>query len=205
MISYVVQAGAILIFGPILACFALAWEVDLTVTLANRKTGFFKSVVDLSSNVNQGNIFVSLAVLVASVIRCVRIPPPAELESIKLLARYQTLMALAVWISQFAIFGLHRRVYILGIYYLAVNVLAIVVAPVNGFPSSKATALQQIAEYCFIERDYPLPLFAINKDRGENRFTAIFLASCIGVIILFTVSTYFRLEVLFHTNQSKGL
>jgi hypothetical protein len=157
MISYVIQAGASLIFGPILAFIALTWEVDLTVTPANRRTVFFKSAVHLSSNVNQGNTFVSLAVMVASVIRSIQIPPLAELNFIKLLVWYQTFMVLAVWISQFAIFGLHRRVYILGIYYLTVNALAIVVASMNGFPSSKATALQQLTEYCVIERDYPLP------------------------------------------------
>jgi hypothetical protein len=136
MISYLIQAIVTITIGPPLAFVLVVFELDLE-PLTRRRLKIWKLLANVAQSAHQGNIFVAVSVLVASVIRVNQIAPIAELDFIRYLAVYQFAIALGATICLLATFGTStRKTKLLLLYNIIISALFITVLAMNGFPRS---------------------------------------------------------------------
>lgn len=147
-------------------------------------------MVNLSNSVHQGNVFLALSTLVASVIRVTNYPPLAELAFIKSLALYQY-SVVSVTVCQAYINGIYSRKNIsLLCYTPVVFVLYLALFFMKGYPSSKAKILKHITLYCATERGYSLGSTVQLNDEDDDKAIAIFMVTYCGSIIGAVIMAY---------------
>lgn len=200
MFSYLIQAITTLLFGPIWANFVVVFELEIA-----KPSGFsaklYEAATNLAYSVAKTNIFVSLSVEIASIIRIVQAPPVAEFSFILVLGFLEVFI---VWGALISLLSYHRvletGIIAFGCYALAVLALSTASFFKGGLPSSQSEILETLTIYCVIERDYPIPILALEQDtpgRGAELFLGIYTASYIALgIVGIVIWHYFKRKII---------
>ena len=185
-VSYFIQAITTFVFGPVLANFVTIFELGIA-----RPEGRIAKLYDISTSlaysVAKTNIFVSLAISIASVIRLLQLPPVSESGFIGTIAILQFEVALGTVLSLITYRNWKNAgVIALGIYSAATYALYMTSLFKGGLPSSQSQILQNLTWFCVIDRDFPVPTIREQppKERNDSLYWGIYIASWVGSIIV---------------------
>ena len=194
MISYIIQGVLITIFGPTVAFVMVLWEIDLDASNHPRQK-ILKYIKEITISVYRINVFVSLSVLIASVIRIAQVSPLAEVSFVYVLVMLQYFIVAGSVFSILVIKKFEWRGEWTSLTYAGITyVLWMVSLFQRAVLTSKATLLETLNDYCVTERDYPI--LDVNFDEPDSKFQLIFWLSYAGGIIVllagaFLIKRYF--------------
>ena len=184
MVTYVLQAITTLLFGPMVALFAIYTQTDAwsTGSSSKPKHRFQELISNLAFSVFQANVFACLAVSIGCLVREVEISPLAEVSFINTLGVLEMMILLGIVLSATACYDYTSRyLIVMFIYGVPVFAFSMAVTLLRGYPSSQTKILEKITGFCIEERDYPF--FSMRDDDARtNRFLGIFMGSFYGGI-----------------------
>ncbi|KAG8527135.1 uncharacterized protein KY384_008564 [Bacidia gigantensis] len=186
MISYLLQSITTLIFGPILAIIVAIWELK-SAQLSHRRAKIYQVVKNIAYSAAKTNVFVSMSVVIASIIRQTQIPPVSEHSFLVLLGFFEMLVILGTVASMITYRNLgDASIMAFGVYFIIVFALSFINTSKSGISSFQTNILGTITMYCESERDYPLPALG-NVVVDDMRLWRFFFAYCVTCLAAFTV------------------
>lgn len=171
MISYLIQALATFVFGPMLSTILVICDPDRfqpPYFRLSRQHWLAQIGVNLAGSIHRTNILIALSILLSATIRIQQVAPLAEVQFLDTLALYELYLAyssmfLSLPISPTALKGWGS----LAVYYFIILVLMFRMTFMRKFPNQNSTAMEEITRHCAIQKDYHLPDF-ISTTRTEE-------------------------------------
>ena len=153
MISYLIQVGLTLLFGPVLVVLDLCIKPRTSPLIIKHP---YNLLMRLLSPFCEINAFFCISVLVAGLVRFMQTPPIFEIDFLNVLIQTQTAIMFETVVS--AIWLWHRRrkdkLSLILIYFVMVIVAQMAVTYANAIPSSAFPIYSHLAIECHDEYGY---------------------------------------------------
>ena len=191
MISYVLQAVTTFLFGPLLANLVLIFRLEVAKP-SKRVTKWYTAATRIAYSVTKTNMYVSLAIAIASILRTYEISL-GEHDFIVWLGNLQVFILAGAFVSFLTYQHVGKATTVI---YGAYGILVTTIMVVNVFkivlPSSQF--LEQIlASVCVYEGSYPIfqDLVEQNNQSKWSMFLGIYAAMGILIIIIALLLSFF--------------